>query len=195
MTEEFEPGVAPPEFDVFALRTFKYCTEYQQESVGETIGWWNDGLSRAFRSPVRAVGDDWEDGTCVARCSRRHDAPHDNCGCGIYGSLSYYGLLSQYPQARHLVTVIAAEGQTIMGTRGLRTQFARVVAYWADLVNPYESSDYTFRPQPFGIQPTFKELAQRQFKGAESFDCPIEMTERYGLSLLPPPGASGSKWA
>jgi hypothetical protein len=203
MTDEFEPGAAQPEFDVFALRTFNYSIEHQTAQLGETIGWWDDGLSRAYRSPVQHHrGSDWEDGTCEATCRSGHQAPHEGCHCGIYGSLSYAGLLLQYPQARHLVTVIAAEGTTIIGTRGLRTQFARVVAYWADVIRPDEAAEWSSRlflgqpPSPLpGRQPSFRELARKQFKGSEEFECPTEMVERYGLSLLPPAGGGGPTWA
>jgi hypothetical protein len=65
-----------------------------------------------------------------------HTAPREGCQCGIYGSHSYMDLATQYPEhTRFIVGVIAAEGQTIMGPRGLRTERARCVAYWTpDLI-------------------------------------------------------------
>ncbi len=60
-----------------------------------------------------------------------HDAPDLDCSCGIYGSLTLDHLKHSYPEETdRLLAVFAAEGRTIIGTRGLRTQFARVVAYW-----------------------------------------------------------------
>lgn len=61
-----------------------------------------------------------------------HVAPVLNCSCGIYGTLSLQHLHNQYPSyANEIVCVIAAEGSTILGSRGLRTAAARVIAYWA----------------------------------------------------------------
>lgn len=75
----------------------------------------------------------WQDGVCEARCARgqEHRAPDENCSCGIYGATSLASLRSQYPDlAASIVAVIAAEGPTIIGSAGLRTSAARVVAYW-----------------------------------------------------------------
>ncbi|RAV17500.1 hypothetical protein DQP57_00300 [Mycobacterium colombiense] len=62
-----------------------------------------------------------------------HEAPGEGCHCGIYATLSLECLNKQYgDSAQHVVAVVAAEGQTIIGTKGFRTQYARVVAYWCD---------------------------------------------------------------
>lgn len=80
-----------------------------------------------------AVAAMWQGGTCVARCSagHPHEAPADDCTCGIYGATSLQSLRWQYrdPTAT-IVAVIAAEGPTFIGSAGLRTAAARVVAYW-----------------------------------------------------------------
>jgi hypothetical protein len=61
-----------------------------------------------------------------------HKTPEPSCTCGVYGALDLDVLCSQYPDlARDLVAVIAAEGITIVGDKGLRTEAARVVAYWS----------------------------------------------------------------
>lgn len=75
----------------------------------------------------------WRNGTCVAECNHghRHSPPADDCSCGIYAATNLAALRSQYPVlADNIVAVIAAEGSTIIGSQGLRTQAARVVAYW-----------------------------------------------------------------
>ena len=73
----------------------------------------------------------WDGGVCVASCHRGHTPPADGCRCGVYGATSLCSLLEQYPRlAANIVAVIAAEGSTIIGNSGLRTQAARVVAYW-----------------------------------------------------------------
>jgi hypothetical protein len=84
------------------------------------------------------------DGTCHARCipnmgyptfrmsfRKTHPAPDEDCHCGIYAALTAQHLFDQYPiNAHRLIAVIAAEGQTIIGSQGFRTEYARVVAYW-----------------------------------------------------------------
>jgi hypothetical protein len=186
------------EFDVFALRSFKFSIEQQTQKIGQSIGWWSDGRARIWRPVASGRVDGWEDGTCEAVChgysNPRHEAPDENCGCGVYGSLSYADVLGQYHDAaKHLVAVIAAEGKTIIGTRGLRTAFARVVAYWADPTSPGllgPMLDYWGRrvrdDRRDTDQPTYREVAALQFKDAQSYDCPLEMVEEYGLALLPP---------
>lgn len=112
-----------PEVARYALRTFKLS-------------------SGGF--PIRSIGVrgiHWFNGTCAARCINninglprpgvKHESPSETCHCGVYGALAWDVLWHQFhQQAKDIVAVIAAEGQTIIGNRGLRTQFARVVAYW-----------------------------------------------------------------
>lgn len=127
-----------PDIEVarYALRTFKF----------------DSGRLMPIAVPV----DAWKGGVCEAAClrdqwhpygpmlslfgiefdaldrPRDHEAPADNCDCGIYGCLTIERLKQQYPfECMDLVTVIAVEGNTIIGDVGLRTQAARVVAYWS----------------------------------------------------------------
>ena len=75
----------------------------------------------------------WQGGVCVARCRNHpeHLAPVADCTCGIYATTDLLSLHEQYPLlARNVVAVIAAEGPTMIGDRGMRTSAARVVAYW-----------------------------------------------------------------
>lgn len=200
--DEQIPDVEAADLEVgrFALRSFKYSVEFESQKIGQQIGWWTDRKSRVFRPIAYSRVDGWEDGTCEAVCHAhgarpRHQAPDEQCGCGIYGSLSYADVLHQFrEEARHLLAVIAAEGVTIIGTRGLRTQFARVVAYWADPSGPGQTTNVQLwggqrvtrcAPQ----QPTYREVAALQFKDAQAYDSPLEMVEEYGLPLLPPADA------
>lgn len=104
--------------------------------------------------PVAIPVDAWEGGVCEAKCERvalyaayarasysvlediaseaNHEAPAENCVCGIYGCLTIERLKRQYPlECMRVVAVIAVEGDTIIGDIGLRTQAARIVAYWS----------------------------------------------------------------
>lgn len=123
----------------YALRTFRtnagrlqtVAWEEWIEAFEETMnGSWNGG---------------WCNGTCEAQCLRMagiltglhplhrtagHSPPHRGCTCGIYGTVNLSSLLRDYSCAREMVAVIAAEGPTIIGSTGLRTAAARVVAYW-----------------------------------------------------------------
>ena len=158
----------PPDLEVgrCALRTFRlvderYCDldDNQVVSISGLI------LTGMFRN-----GGDWLDGACVARCERdyAHDAPGEDCDCGIYGALSLNSLTSKYPQASRLVAVIAAEGMTFIGDVGLRTEAARVVAYWCGPDARIE-----------------RHHCQIQFRDAEQFADLAGMLETYGIPVGP----------
>lgn len=94
----------------------------------------------------------WDNGVAIAKCLKNkskpkvvnwggddifpvpepeHDAPDENCECGLYGTLTLDHLLRDYrDRAAKCVVVFAAEGVTFIGNRGLRTAAARIVAYW-----------------------------------------------------------------
>lgn len=99
--------------DVHGLRTFRVSDD------GQLL-------------PVIALDDSWRGGTCIARCRRDpgHQAPVDQCRCGIYTFRNLRVLREQYQQADLLVAVVALEGQTLAGSRGWRSQAARVLAIW-----------------------------------------------------------------
>jgi hypothetical protein len=116
----------------------------------------------------------WRGGECMAYCElgRLHAAPADDCDCGIYGATNLGSLLMDYPHlASRIVAVIAAQGATIIGTEGLRTAAARVVAYWC-------------KPTP---QPDLaREIFAEQCPHAVAFtDCDA-MLATYGLRITPP---------
>lgn len=92
----------------------------------------------------------WEGGVCEARCAHGHDhtAPDETCTCGIYGATSLGSLRSQFPDlAAGIVAVIAAEGTTIIGSAGLRTSAARVVAYWCHPGPAFDDARKVFAKQ------------------------------------------------
>jgi hypothetical protein len=116
----------------------------------------------------------WENGTCVAQCVRTaedeepHEAPAAGCSCGIYGTLSLGALFDQYAEfACRIIAVIAAEHTTFIGTVGLRTAAARVVAYWC--------------AEPDHRQPSEADVCTQQCPGARRFYDLDVMARLYGL--------------
>ena len=111
---------AVPDIEVgrYALRTFRVNRQHKK-------------LMSLFQH------HDWENGTAIATCRRSvegwgpHEVPAENCTCGLYGTLTLQQLEHEYRfQAKRCVAVFAAEGTTFIGTKGLRTAAARIVAYW-----------------------------------------------------------------
>jgi hypothetical protein len=139
-----------------------------------------------FRSLYSA--DVWDNGTMEAKCKREktdpilssigvdHVSPHIDCTCGIYASLTYGSLIHQYREAGIFLAVIAAEGTTIIGSRGFRTQYARIVAWTTAHAN-------------------YAEIARKQFKDARQFFNKELMAEAYELPLFqkPPDDDSSSR--
>lgn len=134
----------------YALRTFKEGVDSNGVAQMVSASW---------------AGVHWAGGVCVAKCgdSKNHEAPHESCHCGVYGTLTLGSLMSQYGYlASKLITVIAAEGTTIIGDRGLRTAYARVVAYW---IKPGEKA--------------IEDICGGQFEGATRFTDLAEMLTAY----------------
>lgn len=127
----------------------------------------------SFLGSVAISGNEWSDGTCTAKCICNRDpiehvSPHEECTCGIYGCLSLEKLREQYSSyASKFVAVIAAEGTTLIGDVGLRTQYARVVAYWHINDSRYEIP------------------ATLQFKGARRYLDLGQMLEAYQIPEYP----------
>jgi hypothetical protein len=138
---------------VYALRTFAVA----------------DGK---LSSVIQGAGH-WDDGVCEARCVKdpTHEAPADGCKCGIYGTHTLEALFSQYPEhSSRIVAVIAPEGRTVTGPKGLRTAFARIVAYWC--AEPDRS-------------PSEADVCAEQCPGARRFYDLNVMARLYGLSVEP----------
>ncbi|MGS0688766.1 hypothetical protein ACVBEQ_27050, partial [Nakamurella sp. GG22] len=100
-----------PVVGVFGLRTFRVS-------------------ANGYLLPLSFTSADWADGTCIARCGLGHAAPADGCTCGIYSLRDLRDLRLQYWSARRLVAVVALEGQAVEGSKGWRSQAARVVDVW-----------------------------------------------------------------
>ena len=82
--------------------------------------------------PIGRLSDDWDGGSCIARCAigSDHAAPETDCTCGIYSFRDRIHLTRQVSAAHSLLAVVALEGSTVEGDRGWRSQAARVVALW-----------------------------------------------------------------
>lgn len=82
--------------------------------------------------PIGQLSDDWDGGSCIARCAigSDHAAPETDCTCGIYSFRDRIHLTRQVSAAHSLLAVVALEGSTVEGDRGWRSQAARVVALW-----------------------------------------------------------------
>ena len=113
----------------YAIRTFD-LNFGDIRSVSGNPGHWVDGVCKAECTTLHHIWDDLL-GIFVNKTAI-HPAPDPDCACGVYGALSLEGLQRQYRSfAEDVVAVMAAEGTTIIGNRGLRTECARIVAYWS----------------------------------------------------------------
>jgi hypothetical protein len=109
----FEPQVG----EIRALRTFR-------------IG--GDGCLYPLFSDDR-----WSAGENTARCrspgTGRDETEHlvvePGCTCGFYAYADEQAA-AEYPHSRHVLAVVACWGRVVAGTRGLRSQYARVEAIW-----------------------------------------------------------------
>ncbi|MDQ2749271.1 MAG: hypothetical protein ABI775_00040 [Pseudonocardiales bacterium] len=86
----------------------------------------------------------WSDGVNTARCrntalARRRDTEHlvvgPDCTCGFYAYADEQGAV-EYPHAQHVLAVVACWGRVVAGTRGLRSEHARVEAVWMSSTVP-----------------------------------------------------------
>jgi len=117
--------------------------------------------------------DDWLGGTCTADChamkyNQHHKPPVKECGCGVYAALTAFDLIDQWMRHSALViAVVAAEGTTIIGPRGFRTECARVVAWWS----PYWN---------------VRRLINKQFPNTVRYKRLQSMLDAYHLPFYPP---------
>jgi len=66
-----------------------------------------------------------------------HDAPYEDCTCGIYALNSSLVSGEVRPwQSNALVGVVLMWGRVLEGTRGWRGQYAKVVSLWMDSEEP-----------------------------------------------------------
>lgn len=117
-----------------------------------------------------------------------HQAPQEDCHCGIYAAHTLGVLTDQFPQyVCDIVTVVAAEGQTIIGSKGFRTQRARVVAYWcSDRVAPTAKTQFAEAQRLSDIPSMLTEY------GLKAGHPPVERSRAAGL--VPMSSVPGGMW-
>lgn len=85
-------------------------------------------------SLIGTMAVDWNKGSLEAVCKRYstreeeevfHSSPDAECQCGIY---AHYLPLESYPSRYGVFGVVEASGRILMGTRGFRTEKAKIVA-------------------------------------------------------------------
>jgi hypothetical protein len=139
-------------------------------------------------SVVQQQGNYWKGGVCVAKCLHHDDPEHiapmpSPCRCGIYGCLSIGVLRRQYPEyCARIITVVECEGKTMLGTVGLRTAAARVVAYWCAEPAPRWGRGKPGDPAPSRGDKSEEEICVRDFPDARRFRDVGIMARLYGLA-------------
>jgi hypothetical protein len=81
--------------------------------------------------------DQWSAGANTARCrspevgraATEHLVVEPGCSCGFYAYADEEAA-AEYPHSRHVLAVVSCWGRVVAGTRGLRSQYARVEAIW-----------------------------------------------------------------
>lgn len=163
----------------------------------------------------------WGDGTCKAVCTQSttvmtwggdpvwtdltfHEPPDKGCGCGIYALDDLKDLYHEYPNyTASVVAVISASGRTIECQKGIRTQQARVVAYWVLDHLHICSCELCGRRRRTYIEPSrerywlgrradvfpYVECCETQFVNADRWGEPDEMAVHYGLKATPLPSS------
>jgi hypothetical protein len=110
----FEPQVG----EIRALRTFRIGRDARLYPLFGTVAW-TEGTNTA---------------RCRATATRRHVDPEHavvdpNCTCGFY-AYADEPAAAEYPHSRHVLAVVACWGRVVAGTRGLRSEHARVESIW-----------------------------------------------------------------
>lgn len=118
----FEPQVG----EIRAVRTFRVGPGGALYPLFSNTPW-GDGANTAHCRAVRLA----------ATSGPSHPAPNPECTCGFYAYASE-SAASEYPNARHVLAVVACWGRVIAGTRGVRTEHARVEAIWMSATVPPE---------------------------------------------------------
>jgi hypothetical protein len=142
----FEPQVG----EIRALRTFRIGPGGVLYPLFNDTAW-GDGTNAARCPLPRAQGDDLTS----------HQAPDPDCTCGFYAYADEHAS-SDYPNARHVLAVVACWGRVIAGTRGLRAEHARVEAIWMSDAVPRELADMVASGYPGTITYTDKQTMLMQ---------------------------------
>jgi hypothetical protein len=135
-----------------------FGVDYSQDNTGQPMelcstamqgSYWKSGVCEAVcRAPVNAHKNlliELAALTTGVEPVYGHQAPQEDCHCGVYAAHTLRALCDQFScYVSDVVAVVAAEGQTIIGDKGFRTQRARVVAYWcSDRVAPTAASQFS----------------------------------------------------
>jgi hypothetical protein len=187
VSDDHENDELLPDIEIgrYALRTFNV---------------YHGGKLRSLYNPVY-----WEGGTMIAECRKNGwdaiihlpgvPSPVEGCSCGLYGTLTFEQLAKEYPEYASIgFAVIAAEGTTFVGTKGLRTAAARIVAYW--LPDPTETFSYAagLAREAFGKlgEDVTRYTTIREMLAAYNFPQPEEEPEEMLIKAV---GAStGTLW-
>jgi hypothetical protein len=114
-------GAEPQVGEIRALRTFRIGPGGVLYPLFSDLPWTAD-TNTAHCRVADAVGQDGVG-------SGEHVAPEPGCTCGYYAYATEEAAL-EYPNAKYVLAVIACWGHVVAGTRGLRTQHARIEALW-----------------------------------------------------------------
>lgn len=84
---------------------------------------------------------EWTVDVNTARCLKQAapcDYPSKNCGCGFYGyhAREYYNQPSDYHRQFWIQGLIEGWGRTIIGNKGFRCQFAKILGITAPIYMP-----------------------------------------------------------
>lgn len=118
--------------------------------------------------PVFSADRAWSAGDNEATCARHEVAGAPGCKCGFWAYGSAPALRDQ-PAGRDVAAVVSCWGRVTPGTRGLRSQYARVDAIW---LSPRVASDLVA-------------LVGARYPHADLFRDRAAMLEAHPLTVLP----------
>jgi hypothetical protein len=110
----FEPQIG----EIRALRTFRIGRDGRLYPLFSDEPW-SPGTNTALCRTTGSSG--WDEA--------RHLVVDADCTCGFYAYADEQAA-AEYPHSRHVLAVVACWGRVVAGTRGLRSQYARVEAIW-----------------------------------------------------------------
>lgn len=116
--------------------------------------------------PIGRAGAPWTPSVNTARCLLvpSHTAPVPGCRCGFYAYLH-----PDWAEHGAILGVVSAWGDTIVGTRGIRAQYARIEAVCL----------------PSDVPAEVRAAVQRRYPGIVVLDSTKAMLARFPLSRLP----------
>ncbi|MCW2495761.1 hypothetical protein [Jatrophihabitans sp.] len=131
----FEPQVG----EIRAVRTFRIGPDGLLYPLFSDVPWL-PGTNTARCNAV-SLGSQFPSGLlgsldpAADTAHRPHETPEPDCTCGYYAYASERAA-QEYPNARHVLAVVACWGRVIAGTRGIRTEHGRVEALWMSATVP-----------------------------------------------------------